>query len=186
MQINKEFLKSLKPCADRYKVFLKHHADFDGSLSEFLDLPNLEYGDKAWVAERVLNKNQAIKWATLCAESVVHIFEEQCPGNKHPRDCIDFLKTVNDFDNLTETEKLEIEKHKDIIGDYYSTSAANYATSAAHYALYSDVYNAAFAAHYAVYAATHSANAASDSIESDAKQKQEALNLQFLKQVISL
>jgi len=204
MQINKEFLKSLKPCANRYENYLEHNADFSGSFSEFLDLPYLDYTDKTWVAEKILTKNQAVNWAILCAESVVHMFEDKHPDDKILSNCIDFLKTVNDFDNLIDTQVLEIEKHLDIIAAHYVARSANAAfyvlctvlaanavyvvlaaarsascaTSAAHYAT-NAAYNAANAAFYA-------ARSASNSINDDAKENQEALNLQFLKQVTSL
>jgi len=193
MQINKEFLKSLNPCADRYKNYLEHHGEFSGSLSDFLGLPDLDYNDKVWVAERVLNKNQAVNWSILCAESVVHMFEDKHPGNKSLSNCIEFLKTVNDFNNLTDTEKEKIKKHLYIIGDYY----AAYAVGAAH-ALYAA--NATYAAcaaacearyavdvaTYATNAAYNAANAAAFADEDAAKHNQQALNLQFLKQAISL
>ena len=41
--INKDYLKSLNPCAGRYKSYLEHHKDFEGSLSEFLDLENIPH-----------------------------------------------------------------------------------------------------------------------------------------------
>jgi len=96
MQINKEFLKSLNPCADRYENYLEHNASFDGSISDFLELDTISYEDKVWVAVRVLTSNQVVNWSVLCAESVVHIFEDKHPDDKILSNCIDFLKTVND------------------------------------------------------------------------------------------
>jgi len=209
MQINKEVLKSLNPCADRYKHFLKHNASFDGSLSEFLDLPNLAYSDKVWVAEKVLTQNQAVSWATLCAESVVHMFEAKNTDDKILNNCINFLKTINDFDNLTDTEREEIEKHRDIIGDCCTARASRSAVRANYYALYAvyaanalyavcaavrliadAAYNAVRCANYATSAAHYAANpttySVSDSTKNAAQQNQEELNIQFLKQVISL
>jgi len=113
MKINKDVLKSLNPCDNRYKHFLEHHGEFSGSLNDFLDLPNLEYVDKIWIARRVLTKNQAVKWATLCAESVVHIFEKEYPDNQSLSDCISYLKTVKDFDNLTNDQASEIKRHEE-------------------------------------------------------------------------
>jgi len=199
MQINKEFLKSLNPCANRYENYLEHNADFSGSFSDFLELPNVAYSDKSWVAEKILNKNQAVKWAILCAQSVIHVFEAKNTDDKILSNCINFLKTVNDFDNLTDTEKLEIKKHLDIIRDYYT---AQYATDAL-YTVYATnavyaVCAAAHAAHYtiratrfaasATIAATYAARSAKNAGEDAdaAQQNQEALNLQFLKQVTSL
>jgi len=180
MKINKDVLESLEPCADRYENYLEHHASFDGSFSDFLDLPNLDYNDKVWVAEKILTKNQAVSWAILCAESVVHIFEDKHPDDKILSTCINFLKTVNDFNSLTDTEKWEIEKRLDIIQVNYSV----YAVDAVFAAIYA-AFHATNAAFHATNAAAFATNAASDSISADDKEKQEALNLQFLKQVTS-
>jgi len=209
MQINKEFLKSLNPCADRYKVFLKHHGKFNGSFSEFMDLPNLDYEDKIWVAKRVLNKNQAVSWAILCAQSVVPVFEKEYPDDKRIRDCINFLKSIDDFNNLTYIERSEIEKHFDISADIVSEYACDYAVNcaathafyyvvhAAHYVVTSVTASAAYVAgaEYAALAARYAAHAAlaanavrsaSNSINDDAWQNQQALNLQFLRMASSL
>jgi len=206
MQINKEVLKSLNPCADRYKHFLKHNASFDGSLSEFLDLPNLAYSDKVWVAEKVLTKNKRVKWAILCAESVMYIFEAKYPDDKSLSDCINYLKTVNDFDDLTYAEKSKIEKHLDIIEKALPTYAS-YATGDVNYAAHSAIYAAYYAATSATTSDTTSASSAAQAARfatefatesafyaaknagenfTAAKHNQLELNIKFLKQVISL
>jgi len=199
MQINKEFLKSLNPCTDRYEHFLKHNASFDGSLSDFMELPNVNYDDKIWVAEKVLTKNQAVSWSILCAESVVHIFEDKHPDDKRFRDCIRYLKTVKDFNSLTDTEREEIYKHRDIIRDYYASYAsyaAYYAVRAARYALYVAAYNAttdaALAANhatsavsYATLAAFHATADAGEDADG-ARNNQRELNIQFLRMACSL
>jgi len=204
MNINKEFLKSLKPCADRYENYLEHHGEFNGSFNDFLDLPNISYSDKVWIAEKILNKNQAVKWSVLCAESVVHMFEDKHPNDRYISDCIRYLKTVKDFNSLTNIEREEIKKHLGIIkkalpayADYAAyhatcatTSATTSAADAVHYALYAAVYAAADAGedadavHYALYAAVYAAADAGEDADT-AKQKQKELNIQFLKQVIN-
>jgi len=199
MQINKEFLKSLNPCANRYEHFLEHYGEFNGSLSDFLDLPDLYYDDKIWVAKKVLTKNQAISWGVLCAESVVHIFEAKRPDDKRLINCINFLKSINDFSSLTIDQALEIKRHEsdtdDVIASNSADDAAYYASYAAYAAAYSatfaasvseDVYAAAYATKHATYAARFAFHAASNSINDDAEQKQKYINLQFLKQVVSL
>jgi len=192
MHINKEVLKSLKPCADRYENYLRHHANFDGSFGEFLDLPNISYSDKVWIAEKVLTKNKRVKWAILCAESVVHVFEKEYPDERCISNCIRYLKTVKDFNSLTDTEREEIERHLDIIQKAlpaYAAFAAHYAAHAARYALYVAAYNAttdaAIAAIYATESAFYAAKNAGEDFTA-AKHNQQALNLQFLKQVTSL
>jgi len=206
MQINKEVLKRLKPCADRYEHFLEHHAEFNGSLSEFMDLPNLEYADKIWVARKVLTKNKRVKWAILCAESVMYIFEAKYPDDKSLSDCINYLKTVNDFDDLTYAEKSKIEKHLDIIEKALPTYAS-YATGDVNYAAHSAIYAAYYAATSATTSDTTSASSAAQAARfatefatesafyaaknagenfTAAKHNQLELNIKFLKQVISL
>jgi len=191
MQINKEFLKSLNPCDDRYKHFLEHHSDFDGNFIEFLDLGTISYEDKVLIAEKVLTKNQAVSWAILCAESVMYVFEAKHPGNKRLSKCINFLKSIKDFNNLTDTEKWEIKKHEDISGVNYVASAVHYALYTAYYALYAVNY----AANSAVYATTAARDAvyaallaAADTGEDAdaAGNNQKALNLQFLRMACSL
>jgi len=206
MQINKEVLKRLNPCADRYKVFLKHHGEFNGSLSEFMELPNVAYSDKVWVAEKVLTKNKRVKWAILCAESVMYIFEAKYPDDKSLSDCINYLKTVNDFDDLTYAEKSKIEKHLDIIEKALPTYAS-YATGDVNYAAHSAIYAAYYAATSATTSDTTSASSAAQAARfatefatesafyaaknagenfTAAKHNQLELNIKFLKQVISL
>lgn len=129
MQINKDVLKSLNPCTSRYWNFLKYNADFSGSFSEFLELDSVSYDDKVWVAVSVLNKSQLVNWTKLCAESVLHIFEKEQPKDKRVSNCIDYLKSIDDFNILTDIERDEIEKH---IGtttkNTYDTAYTNYAT----------------------------------------------------------
>jgi len=209
MKINKDVLKSLNPCDNRYKHFLEHHGEFSGSLNDFLDLPNLEYVDKIWIARRVLTKNQAVKWATLCAESVVHMFEAKYPDDKRLSDCINYLKSINDFDRLINCQPLEIKKHKiatsaatdaahaaasaTLFSTNATAHAANYAATSAHAAAHSATFAstsfqaviyAAHAAQAAIYA-SYATHAVCDSNKIAALENQEALNLQFLKQVIN-
>jgi len=192
MQINKEFLKSINPCADRYKHFLEHHSDFDGNFIEFLDLGTISYEDKVLIAEKVLTKNQAVSWAILCAESVMYIFEANYPGNKRLSKCINFLKSIKDFNNLTDTEKWEIKKHEDISGVNYVASAVHYALYTAYYALYAVNYAANYAFHYAARSASYAVYAAllaaADTGEDAdaAGNNQQELNIQFLRMACSL
>jgi hypothetical protein len=89
MKINKDIIEKLKPCKERYNNYLKHYSDFDGDLSEFIKLENITYYDKVWVFVKLTTKEQNVKWAALCAKSVLHIFEEKHPNDKRPRQAID-------------------------------------------------------------------------------------------------
>ena len=213
MQINKEVLKSLDPCSDRYKNYLENYPNFDGSFDEFLDLENITHNDKIWVAKRVLNTNQIVHFGLLCAQSVLHIFEEKYPEDKRPRNCIEYLIKIDDFSKVTDEQREEILKHRDAAADSYAVYAAanaavytaanaavyaaDTAANAAVYAADADaaaVYAAANAAVYAadtadtaanaaVYTAVYAADADADAA---ARLNQQNLNIQFLKMAASL
>ena len=150
IQINTKKLKELKPCADRFKNSLKHYREFCGSFNEFLDLDKITYDDKVFVIKKLVPKEVLVKWAILCAESVLHFFERKFPNDKRPRDCIAYLKT----------EEKNIEKlinHKKSAYAATATAAAYTATYAATAAAYAATYAAAHASTYAATAAAHAA-----------------------------
>lgn len=95
--IDKEFLKSLKPCASRWENYLEHHADFSGTLAEFLSLDHLTIEDKLWVALRpeVIPVPVLQEYACRCAEHVLPIFEKQFPEDKRPREAIEVARKVS-------------------------------------------------------------------------------------------
>ena len=65
--INLEVIKSLKPCLNRYENYLKHYTDFEGSLEDFLDLPEVTHNDKLWVSLRLMPRFLAEVFAIDCA-----------------------------------------------------------------------------------------------------------------------
>ena len=67
--INKEIIKSLKPCADGYQNYLKHYPDFEGCLEEFLDLEHISNSDKIWVSVRLMPRFLVECFAIDCAIS---------------------------------------------------------------------------------------------------------------------
>jgi hypothetical protein len=67
IRVNKEIIKSLKPCADRYENYLKYYSDFDGQLEEFLDLEKITYQDKIWLAVRLMPRFLVEVFAIDCA-----------------------------------------------------------------------------------------------------------------------
>jgi len=73
MQINKEFLKSLSPCKDRWKNYLKYYDNFSGSLSEFMELDKISVDDKFWLFTKEINelKDAQREFAFICADRVV-------------------------------------------------------------------------------------------------------------------
>jgi len=68
-RINTDILKSLKPCENRYKVWLENYAEFDGSLLDFLELDKITAKDKIWVAVRVMPRDLVEVFAIDCAFS---------------------------------------------------------------------------------------------------------------------
>jgi hypothetical protein len=190
MKINKELLKTFNPCSDRWKNFLEYYSNFNGSFDEFIDLENCSYDDKIWVARKVLNKNQLVHFGLLCAESVLSIFENKYPKDKRVGDCIRYLMTIDNFENITDKQREEILKHRSAADAAADAAAyAAYAADAAAYAAYVDAADAAYAAAYAADAAAYAAYAAYADAYADAsaaRKIQQELNLQFLKVVVGL
>ena len=176
--INKEVLKSTKPCADRWKNYLEFYSDFNGSFDEFLELDKISHDDKIWVAKKVLNKNQLVHFATLCAQSVVQIYNERYPHDKRISDCVEYLLTITDFSSLSNEQREKLielrERSRAARAAAYATDAAARAADAAAYA--TDVADAAAYAAYAAYAADDAARAAAYA----ARKTQQELNLKFL------
>lgn len=173
--ITQELIKSLNPGTDTYANYLKFYKGEDLSFDEFLDLKEISYNDKVWIARRVLNKNQLVHWAILCAQSVLHIFEEKYPNDKRPRECIDYLLTIKDFSNITGEQLEKIRKASRAA--YSAAYGASYTLAAADAA-----YTAAAAAAYAAARACVPA----DAYAAAAREKQQELNLNFLKVVAEI
>lgn len=189
IKINKNILKNLNPCADRYKNFLKHYPKFNGSFLKFLDLPNISYSDKIWVAQNLLNINQLVQFGILTATSVIHIYEKHYPNDKRIHDCLEYLTSIDDFTNLSSNQRKRICEYKVDAKAAYVAAPAD----AAYYAYYATAYAAANAAAYAVYAAaaaadyaTVAAYAAYAANSSEARIEQEEFNIELLKIVVSM
>ena len=88
MNINKEYIEGLSPCADRLQNYLNHYAEWSGSLSEFLDLDKITRKDKMWVFVRSVSTDFKRRFAIEVTESVLHIFEQKYPNDKRPREAI--------------------------------------------------------------------------------------------------
>jgi len=176
MIINKTVISNLNPCKDRFDNFVEKYPDFNGNLDSFLDLSNITYSDKMWVGVRVLTRNQEASFSVLCADSVLHIFEERFPEDKRPRELLGYLKTIKDFENLKEEEREKIRALR---------NAATAAADAADAAGAASATAAAYATNAAAYAtnAAYDDNAASVAAAAGAyndRTEQEELNLQFL------
>ena len=161
--ISNQTIADMKPCSDRHENYLKHYKGEVHSLRVFLSLEEITYNDKTWVLSKLLTKNQSVRWAIMCAESVLGIFEKRYPENKAPRKVIDYLKSLDSYESLTEKQIQTIRQLR------HDATAAAYAAA-----------DAADAAADAAYAAA----AAAAAYAADARKEQQATNLQLLVMVI--
>ena len=140
-----------------------------------------------WYAEEISRSKTQIQFAILCAEKVLHIYEEKYPQDNRPRkaieaakDCLNtrfysdytiddavYVADVTDADNAAEAAANAAEAAA--YGAANAAEAAAYGAAHAAYAAANAAYgaaNAAYGAHaanaaaHAAYAAAHAANAA--------------------------
>ena len=55
MKFNIKILKDLNPCEDGIYNFIEKYPNFDGTLIQALQLEDIPYDDKIWVATRIVN-----------------------------------------------------------------------------------------------------------------------------------
>ena len=127
-------IKALDPCKDRLDNWKNKYPKWKGTLSEFLDLPNITFQDKTWVYFRMIDKTLVSKVAATFAREVLYIYESAYPNDDRPRKAIEAAER----------------------GD--ANAAVNAAANAAN-AAYAAAYaaNAAYAAYAAVNAAVNAA-----------------------------
>ena len=56
IRINKDVIAAFNPCKGRFDNYLRHYADFDADILEFLDLDKISAQDKVWVVVRIFPK----------------------------------------------------------------------------------------------------------------------------------
>lgn len=183
--INKETIEKLNPCEDRFKNYLEHYSEFNGTVEEFLALDKISYDYKVWVLTRLLTKEQTIKWSLLCAKSVLHIFENKYPNDFNPRKALDAVQ--NWLENPNEKNSVALRSVR--IEDYVAAYAAYDATAdaAAAYNAYATIATVYYAYTFDAAAADadYAAFEAAVYAASDDREKQKQLNLDFLKQIIN-
>jgi len=87
-EITKEWLKSLNPCTDGFKWWIKHgERDPIKCLEEGFEGNNWDY--RRWLMVRLLSDENKVKLAIYSAELVLPIFEERYPNDDRPRKAID-------------------------------------------------------------------------------------------------
>jgi len=174
MLITKDYLKSLSPCEDRYKHYLQNYKDWQGTLDEFLDLPELTHEDKKWVFVRSIDKNKLRFVAANFAERVLHFYENKYPNDDRPRKAIEAARN-NNADAYAAARAASDAARADAAYD-----AADAAAAAV------DAYDAArSAAAYAVscvaYAAYAAADAAADAAYAAACEHEEQAQIEIMK-----
>ena len=134
MKLNVEIIKNMNPCKSRFDDnFLVHYPKYDSNFEQFLSLDRIAYEDKIWVARRLLNKNQLVHFAVLCAQSVLSIYENKYPDDNRIKDCVEYLMTITDFSNLSNKQR---EKLIELREGTYQARRFAYAADAADAAAY--------------------------------------------------
>ena len=157
MRITIDAIMELKPCYRR-KFLKKCFAgrSFVHPIS-IVNCKQVNNVDRFWLLSKlgIFDKKDCVLLAIQFAENVLHIFEENCPNDKRPRQAVEAAKTW--LRNPTE------ENRKDAGGASADARAAAYAA----YADWAAADWAAYAAAYAAYAASAAAYAASAAARQD-------------------
>lgn len=94
--ITKEFLQEKVACKPSLEWAIENgHLNNTLEMSIEILLEEKRYSDLRWLITRCLNNKQKIKLAIFAAESVLHIFESEFPGDDRPRKAIDAAKNKN-------------------------------------------------------------------------------------------
>jgi len=176
MKITVAIIEGLKPCEPRFNNFKANYKNFDGDIKEFLALDKITYDDKIWVWVRLASKPQLIKWAGLCAQSVLYIFESKYPNDQRPRKTIEAALKVNKSVDVAAAHAAAYDAHA---ARFYAAYAAADAVRAVANATANAV--AYTATNAAAYAATAAARAAA---RVDSRQNQQQKNLNFILEVL--
>ena len=84
-------------------------------------LSDADYHDKIKMSCEQLDRNTLFKWSIKCADSVQHLYTK----DNIVKDCIAFLKTIKDIENISQDQKDLLDKH------IIASAAAAYASAAA-------------------------------------------------------
>ena len=175
--INKDYLKILSPCEDRFKHYLSHYKDWSGSLEDFLDLPELTHEDKKWVFFRSIPKDKFRFIAADFAERVLHIYESKYPNDDRPRKAIEAARSGTAYDAAAYAAAYAARAAYDA-----ASAAAAYDADAAYAARAAyDAASAAADATYAAYAAYAAADAADAVYVADACLNEEKAQVEIMK-----
>ncbi len=134
-------------CSDVYKKLSNDEKDKPIDFKFILENNGIK--DTFW-ALRTQDEKTVMRIGAYVAESVLHIFEKNRPGDLRPRVCI---KGIRDFCD----GKISINELRKLRSAAYAAADATAATYAAAYATYADATAATYAAAYATYAAATAA-----------------------------
>ena len=71
MRINTAMILELRPCQSRLDNYLQYYAQFDGTIEDFIKLPDITHQDKLWVILRLIPRFELEVFAIDCAVSVI-------------------------------------------------------------------------------------------------------------------
>ena len=92
-KLSAELLKSLEPCYEGYKWYVKNCKSTQDTVDIIKMLIKENELDWAnWVMSRTLSHENKVRYAIYAAEQVLGIFEEKYPDDKRPRLTIEAAK----------------------------------------------------------------------------------------------
>ena len=159
---NSDYIKTLKPCKNGLDNFILNYPNFNGKLSELLQLNNISYDHKIWLVKKTVNLKILQQWALECSYLVLNNYEKLYPNDDRVRKCLDITKNFL-LGNATIEELNSASSAADSAADSAASSAAYSAASSAAYSASSAAYSASSAARsaaYSVYLAARSASSA--------------------------
>lgn len=188
MRITTETIKSLSPRTSKRGGFYTNYPNYNNTLKHFINLDEITYSDKVIIVTKLFTHKQNVKWAALCAESVLYLFESKHPNNSGPRTAIKASK--NWLRNPTSWYTAMSAESAAWCADRAAVWAAT--KSAAYHAAIAAKYSARSAAKHVKYAARYAKRAADAAVKSakaaawptesamDARIAQENKNLQLM------
>lgn len=114
MKISTELFAKITPSDPITKNFIKLYPHFLGNIDDLIFLDKIGCLDKLWLFLKLMNKNQLVKFSRNRVESVYHIFEKNRPEDKRIINLLNFIDTINDFENLSSEETKNIKYLLDI------------------------------------------------------------------------
>jgi hypothetical protein len=162
--INKETIKALNPCKDRYENYLVHYSEFIGTIEDFLLLPKISHDDKLWVSLRLLSRKNVEAFALDCAVSA----QKYAANAAYAADAAYYAAYAADAADAAAADAAYYAADAAYYAAYAAYAADAAAADAAYYAAAAAAYYAANAAYAADAAAYYAANAAEKEFQIEA------------------